>query len=228
MVDGTEECDNGPANSATSYGPDQCTDKCKRAPYCGDGTVNGPEKCDRGRSASTDLGTCNPECSGFYEKKYIRQTQSRYPAVMGGIAGADQNCQAELGSSYKALLVGGSRRATVTPLKGDGQMDWVIRKFTHYYNSMDQFVWRTDDVNLLGVRNGQRLNVYAKVFPESRYPWSGWASDWTTFPDGESSGTCGGWTSAPAEQQGSFCFDDLTNAAGEPCTTSAYLLCVEQ
>jgi hypothetical protein len=141
----------------------------------------------------------------------------------------DTKCQAEFGTKYKALLVGGSRRATMTPLKGDNQADWVTRRYTYYYNGLDQLVWRTDDVNLLGVRDGQRMNLYGKAFTEAQYPWSGFATDWTTVPDMQfGGGTCMGWTYAQLDQQGSFCFDDLSNAAGEPCSASQRILCVEQ
>jgi hypothetical protein len=227
-MDSGEECDRGPANDSVAYGPNGCTDKCKRAPYCGDNVKNGPEVCDGGGTGATALGSCNPECSGYYEKKFLRMTENFYPASMGGIAGADRNCATEFGQSYKALIVGGGRRATTTPFKGDGQQDWVVKRYTHYYNAIDQLVWRTDELSLLGVRNGQRVNLYAKAFFEPRYPWSGYDSDWTTIADSEFRGTCGGWTYAGTDQQGSFCFDDLTDAAGEPCDRSQHLLCVEQ
>ncbi len=55
----------------------------------------------------------------------------------------------------KALLVGATRRATVAPFAGDQQLDWVIRKYTYYYNSNNQLLWRTDGIALLGVRDGQ-------------------------------------------------------------------------
>jgi hypothetical protein len=228
VVDPGEDCDNGAMNSANAYGDTQCTDKCKRAPYCGDSVTNGPERCDSGGAGSFSLGACNPECSGFYEKKYLRETQNLYPASMGGILGADMTCRAEFGAAYKALLVGGGRRATTTPLKGDNQSDWVLRQYTHYYNALDQLVWRTDELNLLGVRDGRRMNLYAKAFTGSQYPWCGYGNDWTTIPDAAYSGTCMGWTYGGADQQGSFCFEDLTNAAGEPCTGVASILCVEQ
>ena len=41
-----EECDRGSLNSATAYGAGQCTDKCRRAPYCGDGMINGMDLND--------------------------------------------------------------------------------------------------------------------------------------------------------------------------------------
>lgn len=164
-LDPGEECDLGAANSERAYGPTACTDHCSHAPYCGDGKKNGSEACDSG-SGNTDLGSCNPECSGFYEKKYLRTTNTSYVAgSIGGIAGADAKCAAEFGNGWKALIVGTGRRATVTPLVGDGAKDWVIHKYTHYYSYYaDALLWRTDALPLLGVRNGKRENVYVDAF----------------------------------------------------------------
>jgi hypothetical protein len=69
-----------------------------------------------------------------------------YSTNLGGIAGADSKCQAECGAGWKAMLVGGTRRATVTPYVGDEQLDWVIAKYTHHYNVHDQLIWRTDEI----------------------------------------------------------------------------------
>lgn len=231
-----EECDQGLANSANAYGPDLCTDRCRRAPYCGDGKRNGSEACDDGDSTSNALGACDPECTGYYEKKFIIPTQvgDSYKTNLGGIAGADAKCVAALGvgPGYKALLVGGTRRATVTPFAGDQQLDWVIQKYRYYYNSMNEFVWRTDEIALLGIRNGKRENIYADVFfTNGSYPWSGYASDWTTFVDGVPSvhqGTCNGWTSNDPEGWASFVFKTLEAAASEPCGSPSFLLCVQQ
>jgi hypothetical protein len=228
-----EDCDDGMANVAGGYGQKgKCTDACKLAAYCGDGEKNGPEKCDDRQAGRTELGACNPECSGFYEKKYLRLTSNGFTGNLGGIKGADDTCQRELGAAggaWKALLVGGTRRATKTPLKGDDQAEWVIRKFTHYYNDSNELVWRTDGEAMLAVRNGQRMNPYAKV--AGRYSWGGFNSDWTTFADApaEARGTCQGWTSASRDFWGDFFFfEDLTHAASEPCSTEMPLLCVEQ
>jgi hypothetical protein len=194
--------------------------------------VNGPEKCDGGATGSTALGACNPECSGFYEKKLLRITQGGYSGNLGGPQGADQICQAAIGNGWKALIVGGGRRATVTPLKGDAQNDWVIRKYTYYYNDSDQFVWRTDSVALLGVRDGQRMNLYADAFDGSsgKYPWGGYDNNWVEVPEndtaGTEAGTCYGWTTVVAN--GTFPLADLTMGRYEPCTSAVPLLCVQQ
>ena len=233
-IDLGEQCDLGAANKPNAYGPDLCTSQCKAAPYCGDGVRQAAEVCDRGTSASTDLGACNPECTGFYEKKWIKATpdNTRYSTNLGGIAGADAKCHTWFGDGYKALLVGATRRATVTPFRGDFQLDWVIAKYRHYYNLQNELIWRTDAVALLGVRDGKRQNAYANVYPASgSYPWSGYAADWTTYDDRVSAttyqGTCDSWTS-DTSGWGSFVAPDLSPSASELCGASSFILCVEQ
>jgi hypothetical protein len=227
-----EKCDDGPANVANGYGQKgKCTTECQPAPYCGDGERNGPEKCDEGTSGKTDLGACNPVCSGSYEKKLIRITVGKSSGNLGGPAGADQFCSQEFGPNWKALLVGGNRRATVTPLKGDGQSNWVISKYTHYYNADGQLLWRTDGLALLAVRDGQRMNLYADAWSGDLYPWGGYDSDWTTMPEqsGDNArGSCSGWTTIAPETWGTFPMKDLTAASIEPCAKMMPLLCVEQ
>jgi hypothetical protein len=231
--DSGEECDQGGANSANAYGRGLCTDACKTAPYCGDGKTNGAETCDGGGSGSTDLGACNPECSGYFQKKVIRETAMYYSGKLGGPHGADLICQTELGAGWKALLVGGGRRATMTPNKGDGQLDWVVRKFTHYYNINNELVWRTDGAALLGVTNGQRLNVYADAFLDlSFYPWGGYDDGWVEVPRnveiGKQSGTCLGWTSEDSAEPGTFATVGLKMGRQEFCGGAQPLLCIEQ
>ncbi len=60
--------------------------------------INGTERCDAAGSGATTLGSCNPECSGFYEKKIIKGTRDLYKTNLGGIAGADAICVTEFGS----------------------------------------------------------------------------------------------------------------------------------
>jgi fibro-slime domain-containing protein len=65
IINGTEQCDDGPNNSDTAYGG--CTTQCTIGPYCGDGTVDAAfgEECDDGVNQSTTYGTttgCAPGC----------------------------------------------------------------------------------------------------------------------------------------------------------------------
>jgi Protein of unknown function (DUF1554) len=194
-LDPGEQCDLGAANMPDAYGKGACTTQCMNAPYCGDGIVDGPEVCDGGDAGSNALGACNPECSGYYTKKTIKPTMNLYSTNLGGIVGADMNCKSEFGPGWKALLVGGNRQATGTPFVGDQQDDWVIKKYTCYYNAHDQLMWITDNVTLLGVRQGRRVSLNNPAFDVTgQYPWTGWATDWTTIADNPatSSGTCRG------------------------------------
>ena len=59
-----EACDNGPANTSTAYGPNSCTDQCLPGGWCGDGLINGPEKCDDGKNTGLP-GSCTADCSGY-------------------------------------------------------------------------------------------------------------------------------------------------------------------
>ncbi|MEO8983371.1 MAG: DUF1554 domain-containing protein [Polyangiaceae bacterium] len=231
-LDAGEDCDQGAANSSTAYGVGLCTNQCKVAPYCGDKIRNGSEACDGGATGSTTLGDCNPECTGFYEKRVIAPTLDNYSTNLGGIAGADAKCAIQFGADYKALVVGATRRATVTPLKGDQPLDWVIEKYRYYYNNLNELLWRTDEVPLLAVRDGKRQDIYANAFaPGGAYPWSGYALDWTTYDDAVSAttyaGTCDSWTS-DTTGWGSFVGADLRPGSSELCGARAFILCVEQ
>jgi hypothetical protein len=232
-LDPGEDCDRGSANNAKAYGPGLCTDRCKTAPYCGDGLRNGAEVCDEAASGSTALGACDPECAGYYEKKFIKPTFTvgGLSTNLGGISGADATCVSQFGAGYKALIVGKTRRATVTPLLGDQQLDWVLQKYRYYYNQASELVWRTDEVALLGVRGGKRLEIYANLFPlTGSYPWAGFRLDWTTFDDkpSASQGTCNSWTADTGDGFGDFITPDLTVVASEQCGGIAFILCVGQ
>lgn len=84
--------------------------------------------------------------------KEVRRSLDVHGSNLGGIGGADSICAGDFGTGWKALLVGTSRRASVTPFVGDGQLDWVLRPNTYYFNEREQLVWQTDASALLGVR----------------------------------------------------------------------------
>ena len=63
-----EACDNGAANMSTAYGPNSCTDQCVPGGLCGDGVINGPEKCDDGKNTGLP-GSCKADCSAYVPSK---------------------------------------------------------------------------------------------------------------------------------------------------------------
>lgn len=212
--------------------------RCTAPPTCGDGIRNGTEICDGGRARPTAVGSCNPECTGFYEERSILLTRSSYLTNLGGVAGADAICVAEFGSGYKALIVGGGRRASVTPFLGDAQQDWVLRKYTHYLNSDGALIWRSDEVALLGASGGRRQQQFADLWSpnEGIYPLAGFNDDWTTLPDSPSSqvGTCNGWSTNDSANFTRWAgiqlprLADVRTGTGQPCGRDGPLLCVEQ
>eukprot|EP00039_Didymoeca_costata_P003595 m.68609 g.68609 ORF g.68609 m.68609 type:complete len:511 (+) comp11983_c0_seq1:112-1644(+) len=80
-----------------------------------------------------------------------------YPLNMGGIKGSDAICTAEAGVPSKSLLVDETgcegnpcRRATITPNRGDGQIDWPLlanRVYRRFDNST-ALGWTTDNALL--------------------------------------------------------------------------------
>lgn len=258
---GQRRCEAGPGNGSSALGactgsvgplprdcessqdndcdgrPDDTIDAVCRAPECGDGITNGDEVCDAGRNPLPQPGGCNPECTGVYASKQIRRSLDIHGSNLGGIAGADAICAGDFGQGWKALLVGSSRRATLSPFVGDGQLDWVLKPFTYYFNERNQLAWRTDDVALLGASGGEQQPLFAPLFITTplngggSYPWSGYDVDWTTTAD-----TCNSWTSTGGRDangqfmQGSFVTETLAGIAVERCSATPYLflLCVEQ
>jgi hypothetical protein len=252
---GTETCVNGrfgqcqgavnpaPRNCASPQDndcdgrPDNTFDNVCAPPECGDGVRNGSEACDDGRGALPEAGGCTPDCSGFYATKSIRRSLDIHGSNLGGIAGADAICQDDFGAGWKALIVGASRRATLSPFVGDAQLDWVLKRNTFYLNERDQLIWRTDSVALLGASGGQRQPLLAPIFDATplngggEFPWSGYDINWTTTAD-----TCDSWTVGTSRdvegtfKQGSFITPDLAGIAVERCSETPYpfLLCVEQ
>lgn len=55
IVEGAEECDDGPQNSDTA--PEACRTSCKRA-YCGDGVIDIFEDCEKGNKFLEGLASC--------------------------------------------------------------------------------------------------------------------------------------------------------------------------
>jgi len=90
--EGEEECDNGPNNKIGGYGdctPLECT---WWGPYCGDGVLQPEhEECDLGeKDNEADGNACTGSC--MLDGKVIFVTSKAYKGALGGLAGADEEC----------------------------------------------------------------------------------------------------------------------------------------
>ncbi len=64
IIEGLEECDNGPNNSDTL--PDRCRTNCLYA-HCGDGVTDSNEECDEGSRNNDEIpGACRTDCKRAY------------------------------------------------------------------------------------------------------------------------------------------------------------------
>jgi hypothetical protein len=218
-----EECDLGTAANTGAYGG--CTKDCKLAPHCGDGKINdASEVCDDGENNGFGTGNCNPACSGVVTEKILRTTD---PLNTSGIEDADLICQTYVGSQYRALLVDGTNRvASKNPYRGDGQVDWVLLPYTRYLNQMGALVWVTDDVALLGVRNGRPSSLLNPIVPvDFSVAWAGVQQDWTTSAE-----TCQNWFSGQKDDEGAVFRLDLQTFEVETATCDQLLpiVCAER
>lgn len=129
-------------------------------------------------------------------------TASSYDLDLGGIAGADRLCSAEAGEPAKALLADEAgcagapcRRASLSPFRGDGQVDWPLRagrSYTRFGDNATQ-VGFTDEAGLLA------FPLYKPIVAGCHNQASGIDTDWTT----RTNETCGSWTqvSSGAEEE---------------------------
>ena len=124
-------------------------------------------------------------------------TAASYDTDLGGIAGADAICTAAAPGgaplASKAVLVdedGGCngpgtpcRRASISPYRGDGQIDWALAPHAVYYQPDNSTVAGfTDAMGLLA------FPLYSNELPCDNQA-SGLRVDWTTQPNG----TCASW-----------------------------------
>src|SRR5690606_21364895 len=59
IINGSEACDDGEANTETGY--NGCTTTCTVGPSCGDGSITGTENCDDGVNDGS-YGSCTSAC----------------------------------------------------------------------------------------------------------------------------------------------------------------------
>jgi len=109
IVTSLEECDNGAANSDTTY--NGCTTQCKYGPFCGDGVTNGAESCDDGRNTTVgyNVSGCGPGCL-------------LPPRCGDGIIQAGEDCDDKSGNQ-DAQCAGCSATCQHNPYCGDANVD---------------------------------------------------------------------------------------------------------
>ncbi len=199
---------------------------------CGDGIVEGAERCDD-EVLALEPGACRPDCSGPIPTRRIVISSSASQGDLGPdpIATVDGMCAA----GSKAMFADGvGRRATLAPNASVDPIDWVLEPFTAYVNAGDELVWVTDDVPLLGVRRGVSASLVAPILPLSGNPpgvLTGMTHAWTSPPQAD----CNGWTAATSAHDhssgipwlvelGGF----LDNGALSGCDLFDRVYCVEQ
>lgn len=150
------------------------------------------------------------------------------------ITAADTNCNSNANKpnsgTYKAMLVGSTRRACITGYCLNGtsaieNFDWVFKPYASYF--------RTDGTTLIGKTDMSAMfssitssSIIRPVSNSTFYYWTGIDTGYTN-----SSNNCSSWNSSSA---GSF---GIVGNSGTlsmysndvfACNTSNYLLCVEQ
>jgi hypothetical protein len=136
-------------NSPTAYGREKCTNRCRPAPYCGDGALNSEygEKCDDGTGNTGMPGACKPDCSARVPNPSCGDSivQSNEQCDQGGgvngTAGStcDANCRFKCGNGARdpgeACDLGAAQNTgaygtcnancTLAPFCGDGMKNGV-------------------------------------------------------------------------------------------------------
>lgn len=158
-------------------------------------------------------------------------TAGAYNGNLGGTAGADTKCMTDAANpmgpgngSWKALIVGGERRACSTPYCSGGaaeNIDWALKPNTNYVRPNGLVIGNTDPAGLLVFPLNSAISDLTTTFA-----WTGLAGDWMT------GSTCTDWgdgTSSYGDKGGVDKNDpQAINFLNDTCGTSQRLYCVEQ
>jgi hypothetical protein len=168
-------------------------------------------------------------------KHIVLASPTYYPGFsFVGVSGADMKCESVVGSTYRAFIVDGVNRiASVSPFHGDGQVDWVLKKYMQYQNMSNQVIWTTDSTALLGVTLGTAGTLMNPIAPtdDGLGTWMGMNNDYTSGPD------CVHWTANTTTASATGAAANATsvgqnfpnNGGTSDCATYArHLVCVEQ
>ncbi|HKO53944.1 MAG TPA: DUF4215 domain-containing protein [Polyangiaceae bacterium] len=98
-----EGCDNGAANMSLAYGPNSCTDQCLPGGLCGDGVINGGEKCDDGKNTGMP-GSCKADCTAYVPSKLCGDGAIQAPEKCddgpnNGTGSCDTQCRLKCGNA---------------------------------------------------------------------------------------------------------------------------------
>ena len=160
--------------------------------------------------------------------RFIFVTNSSYPGDLGGISGADTKCNADAnkpnGSTYKAMLVGGTRRACSTVNCSGGaseHLDWVLYPNTTYIRSPGLVTIGTTNATV-GIFPFSLTNAFGT---SGSFTWTGMTTAW------QNNSTCSVWTSIVAS--GTYGIDSSTTTSAlsfgtGTCGSGSRLYCVEQ
>ena len=155
----------------------------------------------------------------------------------GAVAHVDLRCENAGLEGYKALFADGTnRRASVSPHAGDGQIDWVLTPWTRYVRDDGELVWTTDEIALLGVRDGKPQPVLVPIASQVvQRAATGLRGNWVT----ELNADCNNWTSNssgasqymgdPEELSSELFLAGITpEISPGNCASSVPVYCVEQ
>ncbi|MDF3820872.1 DUF1554 domain-containing protein [Leptospira sp. 96542] len=159
------------------------------------------------------------------DKRIFASNNTYTGGIFGGVQGADSICQAECpaGLICKAMIVDGINRiASVNANIGDGQVDWVLLPFAHYY--------RKDGTTLVSNTNQTKLlqfNFTNLIDPVLASAWMGSSASWVHGPN-----DCDLWRNNTNTITGNIVRlaygDNLFFGGNFNCNNSVNLVCVEQ
>ncbi len=215
VIDGDEECDDG-----NTVDNDGCSNACT-LPVCGDGTIQASEQCDDGNTENGD--GCSATCQ--LEQLRVFVTSKSYTGNLGGLAGADEECQVladnvDLGGTWMAWL----------STSESGPNDRFITKGTVPYTRLDRTTIIANDWDELV----QGPLLHAIAFDENGIN-GGQNRVWTnTNNDGtprDSDKECHDWASEADEgNHGNRTKTDekWTFESNTKCSSESRLYCFEQ
>lgn len=146
-------------------------------------------------------------------------------ASPSGIAGADARCNSDANKpgsgTYRALVSGTERTASLTSNTGDGQTGWVLYPETEYRRSDGLIVFTTNTASIFVFGTAQNFITGAGNIH------TGLLGDWTTGAN------CNSWTDASGVASGRYGVGGVTGATllsltQSACNTARGIYCVQQ